>query len=178
MTKITEINYFMLLDTLPSLKVDAAALKRTFFIKSREWHPDYFSHESELKQSEALAMTSLLNQAYTALTDPLKRLTYFLTMHEIEITGNAQALPQMFLFEMMDLNESIESVSTAAAKEQAEDSIATLESNLIKEVKDLFDSDDLSNIDVDSLDRLKTYYLKSKYLIRLRETLDRVNLDG
>lgn len=176
MSQIADINYFELLDTVPSLKIDAASLKRSFFTKSRNWHPDYFSQASEEKQLEALAMTSLLNQAYTALNDPIKRLTYFLTLHDIEITGNAQALPQMFLFEMMDLNESIEMVSTVAAKAEAEQSITKMEDNLVNEVNDLFELDDLSNIESESLERLKTYYLKSKYFIRLRETLDRVEL--
>ncbi len=173
---MTEINYYQLLDTVPSLKIDAAGLKRVFFVKSREWHPDHWSQASEDEQSQALAMTSLLNQAYTTLSDPTRRLTYFLTLHDVEITGNAQALPQIFLFEMMDLNESIEAVSTVAAKAKAEQSISALEENLFSEVKSLFDADDLSDIDAQSLESLKLYYLKSKYLIRLRETLNRVDL--
>jgi len=47
---------------------------------------------------------------------------------------------------------------------------------LVTEVQALLESDDLTHIDPTALESLKLYYLKSKYLIRLRETLDRVKL--
>jgi molecular chaperone HscB len=168
-------NYFELFDIPVNLKIDAGQLKRIFFTKSREFHPDYFTQASADEQDYALAMTSLLNQAYATLGDPKKRLAYFLVENKIDIKGNAQALPQMFLFEMMDLNETIEGCKTTEEFEKVSKTITELEQSFEAEVKPLLEADDLRIIPDEDLEALKLYHLKSKYLVRLRETLERTN---
>ncbi len=166
-------NYFELFDIPVNLKIDPAQLKRIFFTKSREFHPDYFTQATADEQDYALAMTSLLNQAYATLGDAKKRLAYFLVENKIDIKGNAQALPQMFLFEMMDLNETIEVCKTEEDFQKLSKTIKDLEKSFEEEVKPLLEADDLRIIPDEDLEALKLYHLKSKYLVRLRETLER-----
>lgn len=170
-----DTNYFELFDIPVNLNIDAAGLKRIFFTKSREYHPDFFTQASEVEQETALAMTSLLNKAYATLLDPKKRLAYLLVENKVDITGNAQALPQMFLFEMMELNESIEESKSQESLDKANGTIDELEAKFTAEVQQILEAEDLSNIDAEQLESLKIYHLKSKYLVRLRETVERTS---
>ena len=164
-------NYFELFDLPQTLAIDSAALKRTFFIKSREYHPDFYTQASEAEQAKALTMTSLYNTAFEVLSNPQSALAHLLAIHSVEVSGNNQALPQAFLFEMMDLNEAIEEASTTEQRAAVAQQVDGFEAELLDTASDLFSSEDLSGISDIDLNRLKEVYLKRQYLKRLRQAL-------
>src|SRR5277367_460083 len=89
----------------PALSLDAEDLKKRFYERSRQWHPDRFSRASAAEQEKALEMTSTLNDAFRTLRDPIARAEYFLKEKGIELSKDA---PPELLEEVFELNMALE----------------------------------------------------------------------
>ena len=89
----------------PALSLDAEDLKKRFYERSRQWHPDRFSRASPEEQQKALDMTSTLNDAFRTLRDPVARAEYFLKENGIELSKEA---PPELLEEVFELNMALE----------------------------------------------------------------------
>jgi molecular chaperone HscB len=108
--------YFSVFGLKPRLNLDLAALEKEFHRLSRKLHPDRFARASEGERDWSLADTALLNDAYRALKDPLRRTEYLLKLHGAEI-GEEHAgkdrrdpsrVPPDLLEEVFDLNMQLE----------------------------------------------------------------------
>jgi molecular chaperone HscB len=89
----------------PRLSIDAEDLKKRFYDRSRQWHPDRFSRASAAEQDKALEMTSILNDAFRTLRDPVARAEYFLKENGFELSKEA---PPELLEEVFELNMALE----------------------------------------------------------------------
>jgi molecular chaperone HscB len=89
----------------PKLSLDAEDLKKRFYERSREWHPDRFSRRSSDEQKKALDMTAVLNDAFRTLRDPIARAEYFL---EESGLGPSKNPPAEMLEEVFELNMALE----------------------------------------------------------------------
>ena len=89
----------------PALSLDAEDLKKRFYERSRQWHPDKFSRASIKEQEKALEMTAVLNDAFRTLRDPIARAEYFLKEKGIELSKEA---PPELLEEVFELNMALE----------------------------------------------------------------------
>src|ERR1700689_4256004 len=89
----------------PALSLDGEDLKKRFYERSRQWHPDRFSRASPEEQQKALDMTSTLNDAFRTLRDPVARAEYFLKENGIELSKEA---PPELLEEVFELNMALE----------------------------------------------------------------------
>jgi molecular chaperone HscB len=89
----------------PALSIDAEDLKKRFYERSRQWHPDRFSRASKAEQEKALEMTAVLNDAFRTLRDPIARAEYFLKENGIELSKEA---PPELLEEVFELNMALE----------------------------------------------------------------------
>ncbi|HVO97288.1 MAG TPA: Fe-S protein assembly co-chaperone HscB [Bryobacteraceae bacterium] len=89
----------------PALSLDPEDLKKRFYDRSRQWHPDRFSRASATEQEKALEMTSVLNDAFRTLRDPVSRAEYFLKENGIELSKEA---PPELLEEVFELNMVLE----------------------------------------------------------------------
>src|SRR5690554_3661644 len=87
------MKYFDIFGLEPQFDLDTAGLKRSFFLKSREYHPDFHTHASEEKKEEMLTQSSLLNQAYETLKSARSRKKYILTEHGL-LGGEKGNMPQ------------------------------------------------------------------------------------
>ena len=170
------MNYYEFFDLPLSPKVDAAELKRKFYANSRAYHPDFYTLASEEKQAEVLEQSTLNNQAYKTLTDPDARLKYFLEVKGALAEEGKNQVPQDFLMEMMEINEALmelEFEDDPLVREKVTSLVNELEDRLTHEVADLLeDYRDEEATDAD-LERLTEYYLKRRYLLRIRENLSR-----
>ena len=72
-------DYYELLGLERRLKVSADDLQKRFYELSRQFHPDRFMRKSETEREYSLDASSLLNDAYRALKDPVKRAQYLLS---------------------------------------------------------------------------------------------------
>jgi molecular chaperone HscB len=99
------MQYYDALGLAPKLSLDADDLKKRFYERSREWHPDRFARRGPDDQKKALDMTAMLNDAFRTLRDPVSRAEYFLEEHKLPPTKTP---PPELLEEVFELNMALE----------------------------------------------------------------------
>jgi len=111
------MRYYDALGLAPKLSLDAEDLKKRFYERSREWHPDRFSRRGADEQKKALEMTAVLNDAFRTLRDPVSRAEYFLEQRHMPPTKNP---PPELLEEVFELNMALEELrgGEESAREQ------------------------------------------------------------
>ena len=86
-------NYFAFFGLPLKLNVDVAALEKDFYALSRKLHPDLSagSGSNEKEQEWSLEQSSLLNDAYRTLRDPIKRTEYLLHLEGVELEEQSKS---------------------------------------------------------------------------------------
>ena len=117
------VDYFTFFGLSPKLNVDVAALEKDFYEFSRKLHPDLNARAGSQEQEWSLEQSSLLNDAYRTLRDPIKRTEYLLKLEGVELeeqsktateqaraTGEIkkQIVPPDLLEEVFELNMQLE----------------------------------------------------------------------
>ena len=74
-------DYFAFLGLPRKLLIDEAELEKTFYALSRQFHPDYFMNANDREQQASVERSSMLNDAYRVLRDPVTRAKYLLSFH-------------------------------------------------------------------------------------------------
>src|SRR6267154_5934353 len=128
------MNYFGFFDLPRKLTLDVVALEKQFYTMSRKLHPDRFASKPMAEQEAALAQSSLLNDAYRSLKDPILRTQYLLRLEGVELeeqskaatdaaraTGEQkkQVVPPEVLEEVFELNMRLQEMG--AAKQMGEE---------------------------------------------------------
>lgn len=168
------MDYFEFYNLPVSLKVDDAALKRTFYENSKKYHPDFYTLESEEKQAEILELSSLNNEAYQVLSNFDKRLKYLLDTKNVLAEEGQNKVPQDFLLEMLDFNEvlmELELDFDEQTYQQAVQNLEQIEQDLYEDVRPIVENYDDTTVTDAELSALKDFYLKKRYLLRIRENL-------
>jgi len=102
------MEYYRVLELEPKLALDTAELQKHFYDLTRQWHPDRFSTKSAAEQAESLEKTSLLNDAFRTLRDPVLRGEYVLAQNGLEASGQrGHDVPAALLEEVLELNEAL-----------------------------------------------------------------------
>src|SRR6202453_1491614 len=145
------MNYFDFFDLPRKLTLDVVALEKQFYVMSRKLHPDRFASKPVAEQEAALAQSSLLNDAYRTLKDPILRTQSLLKLEGIELEEQSKAatdaarasgqqkkqiVPPELLEEVFELNMQL--AEMRAAKEMGEDE-PELRRDLLT-AKDAFDA--------------------------------------
>lgn len=111
------VTYFEVFGLRRKLALDTSALERTFYKLSRKLHPDVYARASEQEQQWSLEQTSLLNDAYRALKNPITRTEYLLHLEGVEIEQDRSSengkkkesrVPPDLLVEVFELNMQLE----------------------------------------------------------------------
>jgi molecular chaperone HscB len=134
------VNYFAFFGLPRKLTLDVAALEKDFYELSRKLHPDLNAQSGSLEQEWSLEQSSMLNDAYRTLRDPIKRTEYLLHLEGVELeeqsknateqaraTGEIkkQIVPPDMLEEVFELNMQLEELR--AQKKLGEDDPSLLE---------------------------------------------------
>lgn len=167
------MEYFDFYNMPVSFELEEEELKLLFLQKSREYHPDFYTLASEEKKAEILLLSSKNNEAFKTLNDFDLRMKYILGQKEILKGEGQDKLDQMFLMEMMDINEAIMEVQMDPDPKEKEKIIGEVEKidasiyeSIVAILKKPFEE-----ISEKEFEEIKQYYLKKKYLIRIRENL-------
>lgn len=164
-------NYFSFFNLPLSPTVDQALLKKTFYVNSKRFHPDFHTLKGDEEREEALEKSTLNNQGYKILSDEDKRLRHLLELKDVLGPEGSNSVPQDFLMEIMEVNEALmelEFDDDPVARQKVEALITRLESDLRQSVSSLINNYDDSTVSTAELEQLKDYYLKRRYLLRLR----------
>ena len=122
------MNYFEFFDLPRKLTLDVVALEKQFYTMSRRLHPDRFASKPVAEQEAALAQSSLLNDAYRTLKDPILRTQYLLKLEGVELEEQSKAateaarasgeqkkqiVPPELLEEVFELNMQLQEMRAA-----------------------------------------------------------------
>lgn len=122
------MDYFQFFNLPPKLTLDVVALEKQFYTMSRRLHPDRFASRPVAEQDAALAKSSLLNDAYRTLKDPILRTQYLLKLQGVELeeqskaateaakasgTEKKQVVPPELLEEVFELNMQLQEMRAA-----------------------------------------------------------------
>jgi molecular chaperone HscB len=99
------MDFYDALGLEPKLALDPDDLKKRFYDRSRQWHPDRFSRGTSEEKQRSEEMTSMLNDAFRTLRDPVTRAEYFLRESGLELSKDA---PPELLEEVFELNMALE----------------------------------------------------------------------
>jgi molecular chaperone HscB len=134
------VDYFTFFGFPRKLDLDTAVLEKEFYALSRRLHPDVFAQAEPTERAWSLEQSSMLNDAYRTLKDPIKRTEYLLRLEGVELeeqskqatekareTGELkkQVVPPDLLEEVFELNMHLEELRMQ--KEAGEDDPALLE---------------------------------------------------
>lgn len=123
-------DYFQFFGLPRRLQLDRAALEKQFYQLSRKLHPDLYARASDQEQQWSLEKSSLLNDAWRTLRDPLLRTEYLLELQGIRLeeqsrdatdaatasgTAKQQIVPPDLLEEVFELNMQLEEMRMAQA---------------------------------------------------------------
>jgi molecular chaperone HscB len=118
-----QMDYFSSFGLRRKLNLDAPSLEKEFYRLSRRLHPDVHARASAEERSWSLQRSSLLNDAYRTLRDPIARTEYVLELEGVQLeeqsraatdkaraTGEQkqQVVPPDLLEEVFDLNMQLE----------------------------------------------------------------------
>jgi molecular chaperone HscB len=84
-------NYFAFFGLPFKLNLDIAALEKDFYALSRKLHPDLNAGASGKEQEWSMEQSSMLNDAYRTLKDPIKRTQYLLHLEGVELEEQSKA---------------------------------------------------------------------------------------
>jgi molecular chaperone HscB len=117
------VDYFTFFGLPRKLEISMPALEKDFYELSRKLHPDLNARAGSKEQEWSLQQSSLLNDAYRTLKDPIKRTQYLLQLEGVELeeqsktatekarsTGEIkkQIVPPDLLEEVFELNMQLE----------------------------------------------------------------------
>jgi molecular chaperone HscB len=117
------VDYFTFFGLPRKLTLDVSAIEKDFYELSRKLHPDLNARAGSQEQEWSLQQSSLLNDAYRTLKDPIKRTQYLLQLEGVELeeqsksaterarsTGEVkkQIVPPDLLEEVFELNIQLE----------------------------------------------------------------------
>lgn len=120
-------DYFSFFDLPRKLRLDEAALEKSFYSLSRQFHPDYFMSASSEERQASMDRSSMLNDAYRTLRDRVSRAQYLLSLEGYK-EAEKKAPPDL-LEEVFDLNMQVEELQ-AAKKLGDRDEISEARSSL------------------------------------------------
>jgi len=134
------VDYFTFFALPRKLNLDTAVLEREFYELSRKLHPDLCARADRREQEWSLEQSSLLNDAYRTLKDPIKRTEYLLRLEGVELEEQSKAatekarasgqikkqvVPPDLLEEVFELNVQLEELRMQ--KKSGEDDPALIE---------------------------------------------------
>lgn len=91
------------------LSLDPADLQRRFYDLSRKLHPDRYGRRPPVEQRYSVEATSILNDGYRTLRDPVKRAEYLLKQRGLDIgEQRSRDVPPELLEEVFELNMALE----------------------------------------------------------------------
>ncbi len=85
------VDYFSFFGMPRKLNVDVTRLEREFYELSRKLHPDLNARADQREQQWSLEQSSLLNDAYRTLKDPIRRTQYLLRLEGVELEEQSKA---------------------------------------------------------------------------------------
>jgi molecular chaperone HscB len=107
----TDKNYFDLFGLPADFDLDLNDLASRYRRLAREAHPDRFASGSDAERRLAMQTTTLLNEAFRVLKEPIARARYLLELKRVNLPRDTvAAVAPEFLMQQMELRERLDDV--------------------------------------------------------------------
>jgi molecular chaperone HscB len=130
------------------LTISRDDLQKRFYELSRRLHPDRYMRRSERERQYSLDASSMLNDAYRTLKDPVERAHYVLAQEGFDVgEQRSKDVPPELLEEVFELNMALEELRSGddAARPQltaARENFAAMRSEVDRRLEALFEQHD------------------------------------
>lgn len=168
------MNYFELFELPVTLQPDENLIKQKYYELSRRYHPDMHTRDTPGEQAEMLERAALVNQALKVLSNRQELLRYVLEQKGLLTADEKYELPEIFLMEMMEINEKMMELEF----DPDEEAIAALyiqvkemEQELYSRVQPLIAVFGEGAGEEEMMEKLKELYFRQKYLLKIQEKL-------
>ncbi len=176
-------NYYDLFEVGRKLTINPEELQRRFYDLSRKWHPDRFSRKGPEQQAEALEVTSLVNDGYRTLRDPIRRAEYLLTEEGFPIgEQRSKDVPPELLEEVFELNLMLEELKEGdegarPQLESAKGNFVSMRCEIDRELEALFSRYDAAESSSESarqaLQEIRAVLNRRRYIENLIRDVER-----
>lgn len=173
------MNYFTFYELPVSFLLDEKQLRAKFLELGKRYHPDFYTKASPDKQAKILELSTLNNKAFKILGSFDRRMQYILKEAGVLEEEEKYQLPQIFLMEMMDMNEILMELQfdpDPLKKEEVLNHLEQIDKNMYSEIENVLKEYKIENATKAQYKQIKEYYYKSRYLLRIREQLDKFAL--
>jgi molecular chaperone HscB len=134
-----DADYFSFFGLERRLNIDLSSLEKEFYRLSRRLHPDMFARSSPGEQQWSTQKTSLLNDAYRTLRDPIARTEYLLELEGVKLEEQSRAatdearaqgkekqqvVPPDLLEEVFELNMQLEEMRMGKKMGERDEQVA------------------------------------------------------
>lgn len=169
------MNYFEFYQLPLSCHPDQDLVKKNYYAYSKKYHPDRFMQADAKTKIEALQQSALNNEAYTTLQDPMLTIAHLLHIKGVLKADEKYQLPSSFLMEVMDLNEQLSDWEVQGKDAHLGQNIQQVVREFIKQLQDAI-APTMQLIDSGQEEeslflKLKEFYFKHKYLLRIKERM-------
>ncbi|MDX2133337.1 MAG: iron-sulfur cluster co-chaperone HscB C-terminal domain-containing protein [Saprospiraceae bacterium] len=168
------MNYFDYFDLPVRFYTDKQQLRSRFLEKSKQLHPDFHTLADSPAREAAEDLSSLNNKAYQTLADDDARIRHILELHGLFSDEENYKMSPDFLVGVMDINENLMELEfdfNQGRYDATLSAIRALENDLNALIRpDLlaFDNGEMREA---TLVRVRDFYFKRRYLLRLKENL-------
>ena len=143
-------SYFEIFNVDVNFDIDLNIISETNRNLQKQFHPDRFANANEQEARVAMQKTSLVNQAFQTLKQPILRAQYMLKLKGLDMESETDtSMDGAFLMEQMEFREAIAEVRE---KEDPLDELDQMASELKSKLKlleqeftDSYKSNDLEN---------------------------------
>jgi molecular chaperone HscB len=168
------VDFFEFFGLKPKFQIDIKELKLLYYEKMRQFHPDMQIDASDQEKEETFNLSSINNDAYKTLKDFHLRLKYILDTFYPGDEAPSKSLPQLFLMEMMDMNEELmelkmdfDEVKASKMRSEIEGKLEEMKASVQAEIEDSI----VSETDGVTFDKINEYLLQRNYLLRALENM-------
>jgi molecular chaperone HscB len=132
-------NYFEIFNAPVAYEIDLNRISGLYRELQKSVHPDRFAHASDQEKRLAMQQTSLINQAFQTLKDPILRAQYLLQLQGMEIHAETDTtMDGEFLMEQMEIREAIAEVRDKADPLAELDKLAAILKNKFEKLSAAF----------------------------------------
>ncbi len=168
-------NYFELFGLPVSYDIETTALRERYRELQRSVHPDRYVNASGQEQRLAMQGSTLINEAFETLRDPLARAQYMLRFHGGEgfESDNETTKDTAFLMEQLELREALSEIRHQADPLGA---IADFLDNVTRKLNQVISSmtTDFENPSAEQLEQIRERVRKMQFLRKLHQEAEAV----
>ena len=165
-------NFFEIFDVPVSTELDLSKISEVNRELQKNTHPDRFAHSSEQERRVAMQQTSVINEAFHTLKDPISRIQYMLKLKGVDMDSETDtSMDGEFLMQQMEFRESIANVRNLAEPLDELDKMAQKTKQQVSELMMSF----AEYYDASALDDAREIVRKMQFLIKAKKEINEIS---